>query len=340
MARPRTKRPAYRHYKPKNLAVVRIEGKDHYLGPFGSDASYERYHRLLAERFAQSAPQPLPEVSGAPAPAALTISELIWKYWTFARAYYRKNDEPTSEQHCIRAALRPLRQLFGRTSVAEFGPLSLKLVREHMIASGLCRTTINKHVDRIKRIFRWSVEQELVDVRIHEALKTVRRLAKGRTEAAERPPVRPVTHETINATLPYLAPILQAMIKFQHLTGCRPTEVCLVRPCNIETSSAVWAYTPCSHKTEHHDLDRRIFIGPAAQEVLRPFLVRQPDSFCFSPREASRKSVRGPSAKQRPGLRYTSASYRRAIARGCEVAFNMPKELRVIAADASDGECL
>jgi hypothetical protein len=40
MPRPRTKRPASRHYKPKNLAVVRIEGKDHYLGSFGSDESH------------------------------------------------------------------------------------------------------------------------------------------------------------------------------------------------------------------------------------------------------------------------------------------------------------
>ena len=24
--------PKYRHYKPKDLAVVRIDGKDHYLG--------------------------------------------------------------------------------------------------------------------------------------------------------------------------------------------------------------------------------------------------------------------------------------------------------------------
>ena len=24
--------PKYRHYRPKNLAVVRINGKDHYLG--------------------------------------------------------------------------------------------------------------------------------------------------------------------------------------------------------------------------------------------------------------------------------------------------------------------
>ena len=47
MARPRTNRPAYRHYKPKNLAVVRIEGKDHYLGRFGSDESHELYEKLI-----------------------------------------------------------------------------------------------------------------------------------------------------------------------------------------------------------------------------------------------------------------------------------------------------
>jgi integrase len=320
MPRPRTKRPAYRHYKPKNLAVVRIEGKDHYLGPFGSDASYERYHRLLAERFALTAPKPLPAVSDVPSPAPLTISELVWKYWTFVRAYYRKNDEPTSEQHCVRSALRPLRRLFGRTSVADFGPRSLKLVREHMIAAGLCRTTINKYVHRIKRVFAWGVEQELVDVRIHQALKTVRGLAKGRSEAAERPPVRPVTPELINATLQYLSHVLQGMIQFQRLTGCRPTEACLLRPCDIDTSNSAWCYRPASHKTEHHGVERRIFIGPAAQKVLQPFLARPSDAYCFSPREARRPKksdngktcrTRRPAAERsRPiGMRYTMLTF-------------------------------
>ena len=45
--------PKYRHYKPKNLGVVRIDGRDHYLGKFGSPESYEKYHRLLAERYAR-----------------------------------------------------------------------------------------------------------------------------------------------------------------------------------------------------------------------------------------------------------------------------------------------
>jgi integrase len=338
MPRKRTNRPAYRHYRPKNLAVVRIDGKDHYLGPYGSEASYERYHRLIAEWLARSASGVVPASAGLPAPPALTISELIWRYWQFVRAYYRKNDEPTSEQHCIRSALRPLRRLFGRTTASEFGPKSLKIVREDMVASGLCRTTINKYVHRIKRLFAWGVEQELIDVRIYQALATVRGLAKGRTAAAERPPVRPVTPEQINATLPHVSPVLRAMIRFQRLTGCRPTEACLLRPCDVDLSGQVWCYRPASHKTEHHGMERWIFIGTAAQQVLQPFLDRAADAFCFSPQGAHGKWLRQSSASRRPGNRYTSASYRRAIARGCEIAFDMPKELRVIPKNVSVDE--
>ena len=45
--------PKYRHYKPKDLGVVRIDGRDHYLGKFNTPESYEKYHRLLAERYSQ-----------------------------------------------------------------------------------------------------------------------------------------------------------------------------------------------------------------------------------------------------------------------------------------------
>ncbi len=45
--------PKYRHYKPKNLAVVRIDGKDHYLGRYGSPESQETYRRLVAQWLAK-----------------------------------------------------------------------------------------------------------------------------------------------------------------------------------------------------------------------------------------------------------------------------------------------
>ena len=47
---PRTKSPpTYRLHKPRQCAVVTINGKNHYLGPYGSPESYEQYARLIAQ---------------------------------------------------------------------------------------------------------------------------------------------------------------------------------------------------------------------------------------------------------------------------------------------------
>ena len=57
---PRRRPPKYRHYKPKDLGLVVIHGKAHYLGRYDSPESWERYHRLLADCHAiPSAPSPL-----------------------------------------------------------------------------------------------------------------------------------------------------------------------------------------------------------------------------------------------------------------------------------------
>ena len=43
-----------------------------------------------------------------------------------------------------------------------------------------------------------------------------------------------------------------AMVELQRLSGMRPGEVVTMRTCDLDTSGRVWAYTPESHKTEHH----------------------------------------------------------------------------------------
>ncbi len=43
------RQPKYRHYKPKNLAVVRINGRDIYLGPYESAESWRKYGQVIAE---------------------------------------------------------------------------------------------------------------------------------------------------------------------------------------------------------------------------------------------------------------------------------------------------
>jgi integrase len=176
----------------------------------------------------------------------------------------------------------------------------------------------------------------------------VKGLHKGRTEARESEPVLPVEENVIQATLHHLPPLVADMVRLQRLTGCRPEEVCLLRPCDIDTTGTVWAYRPESHKMMHHGRERVIFIGPRGQEILRPFLLRDKSTYCFCPSEGERKrrevaherrltplaygnrpgTNKSSKPKRTAGGRYDTASYRRAIYRACEVAFGMPENLR------------
>jgi hypothetical protein len=76
--------PSYRHHKARNLAVVTLDGKDHYLGKYNSPESREKYHRLISEWHAnQGRPA---AANGSPVPIQ-TVNDLILAYWEFAKAY-------------------------------------------------------------------------------------------------------------------------------------------------------------------------------------------------------------------------------------------------------------
>ena len=49
MARQSSILPAYLHHKSTGQARCRIAGKDHYLGPYGSEASRIKYGELIAK---------------------------------------------------------------------------------------------------------------------------------------------------------------------------------------------------------------------------------------------------------------------------------------------------
>ena len=101
--------PSYRCYKPKNLGLFIIDGKQHYLGAYGTPESLAEYNRLIQEHLARG---------GAPSPSpggGLTVSELIVAFWQHAEHHYRSPEgKPTGELENFRDALRPVRQLYGR----------------------------------------------------------------------------------------------------------------------------------------------------------------------------------------------------------------------------------
>lgn len=110
-------------------------------------------------------------------------------------------------------------------------------------------------------------------------------LLKGRTEARESDPVKPVDQQTAEATLKFVAPPVAAMIRLQQLTGMRHGEVVIMRSIDIDRSGDVWLYQPSTHKTAYRGTEKQVPLGPLAQAVIQPFLDRAPDAFLFSPIE-------------------------------------------------------
>jgi integrase len=334
--------PKYRHHKYSGRGFVELDGRRHYLGPYDDPATRASYDRLITQWLANGRQLPSSD------PTRLAIAELCWRFWEWSTTYYRRPDGTiTSERDHYKVALRGLRHLFGATPSAEFGPLDLKTLRQAWVQGRLpkmrgpaSRKYANEMTARVKRVFRWAVENEMVPPSVFQGLQVVRGLRKGRSEARERGRVRPVERDRVEALRGHVSDQVWTMIELQLLTGARSGEIVAMRPEDIDQSNEVWVYRPESHKTQHHGHEREIYLGPKAQALLRPFLLRPREMPCFSPaeaesarldrRSAERKtplscgnrpgSNRKAAPRRRAGDVYTVDSYRRCIRRACEVA--------------------
>lgn len=147
-------------------------------------------------------------------------------------------------------------------------------------------------------------------------------------------PFAPFPTPSVEEVLPYCSPQIRAMIELQRLTGMRSGEVVIMRTCDINQSDTVWTYTPTFHKTAYRGHSRVVFLGPQAQQLLKPWL-RYPQgrNSCFHrrsrggtiegtarPTEGSAE-LREPSrleseacTRKQPGERFDTGSYGKSIA--------------------------
>jgi hypothetical protein len=153
--------PKYRKHRASGQAVVTIAGVDHYLGPHGTKASRLEYDRLIGEWLAAGRQLPIGSSEG------ITVTELIARYWPYAKKHNRKDGKCTREAPGIKCALKPLRELYGKQPAVEFGPLALKVVRSHFVEKGNSRQYANRQSQRIVRMFKWAVQEELIPSAVH-----------------------------------------------------------------------------------------------------------------------------------------------------------------------------
>jgi integrase len=333
--------PSYRLHKPSNNAVVTLSGQDVWLGRWNTPESRAKYNRVVAEWLAAGRQLPV-------SPDDLTIVELIARFWTHAEKFYRRKDgTPTGEADNFKSALKPLKELYGDTLAKDFGPRAYRALQAAMIGKGWARGYINAQAQRVRSVFRWAVEQELLPGHVYHALQAVKGLAKGRTDAKESEPVKPVAESYVQAIRPHVSAEVWAMVQFQLLTGARPGETVIMRTRDIDTAGDIWLYKPAMHKGEHHEHGREIRIGPRAQAIIKAFFKPELSAYVFSPVDAeTRRRAKlheqrttpdscgnGPGDNVRrkperaPQDRYSVSSYRQAIKRGCDLAFPLPDGL-------------
>ncbi len=76
--------PSYCRHKATGQAVVRIDGRDFYLGTYGTEESRQRYNQMIAEWYAnaQALPPRAPTKDGG-----IAVAEMLLKYWEWAEGY-------------------------------------------------------------------------------------------------------------------------------------------------------------------------------------------------------------------------------------------------------------
>ncbi|MDX9973164.1 MAG: site-specific integrase [FCB group bacterium] len=325
-----------RHFDGR--AYVRLRGKFHYLGQFGTPEASQKYHALLAELAVTGLDTPL-----ASQPRDITLAEALEIYLQHARGYYAAEGRSKGHISRIKAVLTCAADLYGAERAADFGPLKLRAVQGELVTRGHCRTNINAMCGCLKLCFKWLASHELVPASVALALTVVSGLRSGKTEARESDPVRPVSESDLEATRAKLPDTLRAMVDLQLACGARSGEIFELRPCDIDRSGAVWTVTISRHKTAHRGKARVLYLGPKAQAVLRPFLLnRGPADYLFDPREAIKQrsvSAEVHRRKNQPatprksdrtvGGRYDTHSYRRAIARAVAAANADPERAKL-----------
>lgn len=306
------KLPTYRRH-PNGQAFFQHKGKRTYLGVYDSPESRKHFAEAVAQIAAGGPGALVSTTDDEP-----SIDELVLPYLDWALRYYSDSGKPSKEFKGVSAAVVELSTFAGATPAAQFGPRLLVSYQNHLVGKGYARPYVNKQVGRVKRFIRWCSEQERIPSDHWHKLTCVRGLEAGRTIAPEPEPIEPVPRAIVEQTLPFLQPIIAAMVQVQMLCGMRPQDVCGMRPCDIDRSGPIWIYTVPKHKNAWRG--HRLFkaIPRSAQSVLGPYLTKDPAAYVFSPKVAV--EARFGKFRQRKGKpfrdQYDTDSYRRAIGYG------------------------
>ena len=299
MARKPNVLPSYLLHQASGQARCRVNGKEHLLGEYGSEASRIRYGELISKVAGGLQIDPLAKSNRGTIPrndseadSGPSVAELLLAFKAHAEGYYQKHGKPTAEVDCFASAMRPVRELFAMLPAKGFTPLCLKAVQQKYVDAGWSRGFCNKSVCRIRQIWKWGVGNGLVPVATWQALTAVPPLKTGHTKAIDHKRREAVSDDHIEAVRPLLLQHHRDLFDLMRSTGARPSELLDLSMTNINASGETWVADLTDHKNAHRGLSRKLFFGPKSQLILRRLPATGPlFSFCRKTFSAAVKSA-------------------------------------------------
>jgi integrase len=263
----------------------RVDGRQHYFpGAWDSAESRSAYDAFLDAWLQKHDPNR----------SVATIGQLCLEYVRYADATYRKHGQPTGEVNNIRSALKLLLRTHRHATLREISLPILVKWRDSLIGRPdsrfkkrgrtISRQYINRCTKIVLRMLRWARQKGIIEAYQLADVNQIDFLKANRSQAPEASKSKLATDEQVEAAVEHLPPHIAAMVELQRLTGMRPGEVIVLRPCDVTIrTDGVMAYRPHIHKLEHHEgIDRVVMIGPRAQEILRPWLDRDQTRSAFN----------------------------------------------------------
>ena len=281
-------------------------------------------------------------------PQQISVDDLCFAYLRYA-----KENDPT-HYSSIKTAVEILLKNFTGQLVESLNGQSFLLLQAGFVQHGVCRGYCNELMGYIRAMLKWGVLYDLVSLKVNEVAKLVPPLRKGKTTARENPKRQDVPDEVVNRTLPHLHTTIRDMVQVQRLAGMRPSEICRMKPGEIDMEYTtpdgmiIWMYTPGTNKNSWREKKqageyvRIIPLGKPEQEIIATRLTnKSDDDFVFSPKDTMQEKLAQDAAKRKSKVQpsqvkrkernaknprrkdrdfYESDSYRRAITRAITAA--------------------
>jgi integrase len=210
----------------------------------------------------------------------LTVGELVQRYLAHAEVYYRDSDgKQTGEAANMEAALKVwfTFHISPDLPINHFSKHDLRVVQQAMIDDERCRRYINQTISRIRRMFVWAVEEDIIEDTIDDALasrvlgvfESVKSLKAGRSKAVEKKPIQSVSLEDVRDTLPYLKPKARDACELMLRTGARVSEILRLTVGEIVKHEGDWYAVPEKHKNAWRGHGRALPLDQAAMRIVR-----------------------------------------------------------------------